>query len=596
MDALDAEAPGRPQNRIGIVLLLAGLAVQVCLAAIVFVDPPALDRAELSQWGGFALHPEREAPLYLATLSAALLVVAAVSLWLERRTSPRARGSLLVGPVVQGTVAIGATAAFVALLVPLRDTPAGEAHPAGEVAALAAPFLITLLALAISLWLSPGGGREGQPEFDSGPPDRLRVSLWDFVVPVIVFLLLWVPEGSIPAGRMFLEENNIHWDLFSMAQALMFRHGQALGTDTYSYYGAGWPMVFAGLAEWVPLTYGRMIQVGSAYLVVYMCGVYALFRILLRRPLRAVSGTLLVLLPCFYWLYGLYFWRSPNVTPMRWAFDVWVLLALVVYARTPGRSWAVAAGALTGLAVVFNVNGGLELAAAVGFYFLGGFLLKRPGAGRDFAFAGLAALVVAATGLALAGRGQVFSVEFWTGWLKEPLGFSSLPLLTGVTRAALFWFAALVFGYLSVAGWAIFRAFRGAATMLEWLAGAIGVYGLMLLVKFVRYSSDQTLYRLLTPAIVLLVFFATRAWDRRRFDIGLPVKIGGLAVAAVAVAAAFSGGNLVDPVLDYPNLIARTTRGAEPKGCACWPSPGTCAVCRPASNGRPGGSRPSAHS
>lgn len=555
-------------------LLLAGLSVQVCLAAIVFVDPPALDKAELSQWGGFALHPEREPPLYLATVGAALLVFAALSLWLERRTSNRAKGSFLLSPVVQGAVAIGTSAAFVALLCRLGDTPVGEAHPAGQVAALAAPFLITLLFLPAGLLPSPGGRGEGLVEFEDVAPDRLRFSLWDLVVPVAVFLLLWVPEGTIPSGRMFLEENNIHWDLFAMAQALMFRNGQALGTDTYSYYGAGWPMVYAGLARWVPLSYGRMIQIGSVYLVVYMCGIYAFFRVLLRRPLRAVAGTVLVLLPCFYWLYGLYFWRSPNVTPMRWAFDVWVLLALVMHARTSRRPWAVVAGLLTGMAVVFNINGGLELATAVGFYFLGALLLKRPGAGRDFAFAGLATLAVAVAGLALAGRGEVFSVEFWTGWLKEPLGFSSLPLLTGVTPAALFWFATLVFGYLSVAGWAIFRAVRGAATMLEWLAGAIGVYGLMLLVKFVRYSSDQTLYRLLTPATILLAFFAARAWERRRFDIGMRVKIGGLAVAAVIVAAAaFSSEKLVDPILDYPNLVSQMSRGAEPQGVCLLTDP-----------------------
>jgi hypothetical protein len=574
LDELDAPAPGGRSSRIGIVLLLAGLAVQMCLAAIVLVDPPALDQAELSQWGGFALHPEREAPLYLATLGAALVVFAALSLWLERRTSHRTGGSFLLSPGVQGAVAIGATAAFVALLARLRDTPAGQAHPGGQVAALAAPFLVALLFLAASVWLSPGAVSGKPAEFDSGAPDRLRFSPWDLIVPVAVFLLLWVPEGTIPAGRMFLEENNIHWDLFAMAQALMFRHGQALGTDTYSYYGAGWPLVFAGLAEWVPLTYGRMIQIGSAYLVVYMCGIYLFFRVLVRRPVQAVAGTVLVLLPCFYWLYGLYFWRSPNVTPMRWAFDVWVLLALVVHARTSGRAWAVAAGVFTGLAVVFNINGGLELATAVGFYFLGGLMLKRPGAGRDFATAGLASLTLVVAGLALAGRGQVFSLEFWTGWLKEPLGFSSLPLLTGVTPAALFWFAALVFGYLLAAGWAISRATRRAATMLDWLAGAIGVYGLMLLVKFVRYSSDQTLYRLLTPATILLVFFAARAWERRRFDIGLPVKIGGLAVAAVAVAAAvFSGPKLVDPVLDYPNLVAQWSRGADPEGVCLLTEP-----------------------
>lgn len=578
MDKL-APAPGRSPSWIGPVFVMSALAVQVCLALIVLVDPPVLDKAELSQWGGFALHPEREAPLFLATMTVALFGFLAVGGLLRRRPPGRAGKARFTSPIALGAVAAGATAVFVVLLAGLRDTPAGEAHPGGRVALLGLPILVTVGLLAAALRSAgPGGSPEAQEE---GRRARLRLSPWDLAVPVAVFGLLWVPEATIPAGRMFLEENNIHWDYFSMAQALMFRHGQALGTDMYSYYGAGWPLVYAGLARWVPLSYGGMIQIGSAYLVGYMCGVYLFFRVLLRRPLRAVAGTVLVLLPCFYWLYGLYFWRSPNVTPMRWALDVWVLLALVIHARTSGRRWAVAAGLLTGLAVVFNINGGLELAAAVGFYLGGAVLLHRPGAARDFASAASAAAAVAAAGLALAGRGQVFSLGFWTGWLAEPLGFSSLPLLTGVTPTALFWFAALVFGYLSVAGWAIFRAVRGAATMLDWLAGAIGVYGLMLLIKFVRYSSDQTLYRLLTPATILVVFFAARTWDRRRPGAGLPVRVGALAAAALIAAAAFAlaGDRIVDPVLDYPNLLARAARGAEPQGVCLLDAPkGLCGL------------------
>lgn len=558
------------------VLLWSALAVQVCLAAIVFVDPPVADRSELSQWGAFALHPEREAPLFLATVASALLVFLAVSLWVEGRPPGRVGKAYFTSTLVQGAVAIGATGVFTALLAGLRNTSVGEAHPFGRVLALVLTALVTLVFLAAAIWGSRGSDLSDET-MEEEQPARLRVSAWDLVVPAGVFLLLWVPDGAIPAGKMFLEENNIHWDLFSMAQALMFRHGQALGTDTYSYYGAGWPMVFAGLARWIPLSYGRMIQIGSVYLALYMCGVYLFFRILLRGALRAAIGTTLVLAPCFYWLYELYFWRSPNVTPMRWAFDVWCLLALVMHARSGRRAWAAGAGALAGLGIVFNINGGLELLTAVLFYFLGALLLKRPGAVRDLALAGLAALVVAVAGLVIAGRGEAFDVQFWTGWLKEPLVFSSLPLLTGVRTPTLFWFAGLVFGYLAAAAWAITRAVRGSATMLEWLAGAVGVYGLMQLIKFVRYSSDQTFFRLLTPATILLMFYGARAWDlaRLRWKEAGRWKLAGQVAAALVVALAVgtSGSRLADPILAYPNLLSQKTRGAEPEGLCLLSEP-----------------------
>lgn len=574
----DLAASPLRSSRLGPILLVASLAVQAALGAMILAKPPNLDRRGLSQWGAYALHPEREAPIFLSTVTAALLLLIVVNLASGRMASTGRRGarSFFASQWVQGAVAAAATLLFMAVVVQMRPyAVALKPFPGSHVAALALLAGVTLafLAGAVSCPDSPRSGTGTRAKAEPArAPLPLQLSPWDLLVPLGIVILIYVPQWHLASGRLFLEENNIHWDLFAAGPGLMFRHGQALGTESHSFYGAGWPMLFAALSRWVPLTYGRMIQIGSVYLCIYLSGIYLLFRVLLRRPGRGVIGTVLVLLPFFYGLYGLYLWRAPNVTPMRWPLDVWCILALVMHARSSRRAWALIAGASVGLAIVFNINGGLELATGAGVYFLGGFLMNRNRHTRgDMLYALLAALLVAVAGIALAGRGRVLSWQFWAGWLKEPLVFSSLPLLYGTSLLGLFWFAGLVFFYLTVAGWAVSRAVGGRASMIDWLTGSIAVYGLMLLIKFVRYSSDQTLFRLLTPATILLMILVTIPWGRAVTS-GVsrvwPKRLTAVCAAGLAAVLVIAGpgSHVFDPVLEYPNLLARQMRGPQPDG------------------------------
>lgn len=564
---------------IGAVLLAAGIAVQAFMDTIFLAGQPARDAGLLSRFGSVMVWPEREVPTYLAFVAAGLLLAAAAGQVWKRKADQSTPGSVkhFVGsPIVQGAVAVSATLVCLMIIARERNSTAGP--QSGQIAVLGSLFLMTLAMFACALVLTPRAGA-GQTSAGGAGPDaadvpRLRLSVWDLVVPLVIVALIYVPKWHLVSGRLFLEENNFHWDLFSAWAALKVGHGEALGTELHAYYGAGWPLVYAALSRWFPVTYGRMIQIGSVYLCIYLSGVYLFFRVLLRRPGRAAIGTALVLLPLFFWQYGLSPWRAPNVTPLRWPFDIWCFLALALHARTPRRVWAAVAGACVGLAIVFNINGGRELAVASILYFAGAcFIAPRRSARRDLVLWWSTAAVVAAAGLALAGRGRVFSGRFWSGWISEPLGFVSVPLLSSTAQATLLWFGALVFFYLSVAGRTVARAACGKACPLDWLAGSVAVYGLMMLIKFVRYSSDQTFFRLLTPALILVTILATRAWSelagrdlrwRRRLKV----------VAFLAVLAALAGSPvLVGPVLDYPNLISVEARGAGPDGVCLMERP-----------------------
>ncbi len=538
--------------------------------------PPLPDTGLLSGFGAAVMWPEREVPIYLACVASGLLLSAAAGQVLKRRSSgsePGAGKRLLGSPVVAGAVASLATLACLLVVARARNSPDGP--EAGHIAVVGGLLLTTLALFFSALVLSPesSAGRTSTREPAPDPPEspRLRLSPWDLIVPLIIVALIYVPEWHLVSGRLFLEDSNLHWDLFSGWAALTFRHGEALGTQEHAYYGAGWPMVYAALSRWIPVTYGRMVQIGSIYLCIYLSGVYLFFRVLLRRPVRAVIGTVLVLLPFFFWQFDLYPWRAPNVTPLRWPFDVWCFLTLVLHARSRRRVWAGLAGACVGLAIVFNPNAGRELALASMVYFAGvWFTTRHASARRDLVLWLSTAVGVAVAGLALAGRGRVFSGRFWAAWLKEPLGFISVPFLATTPRATLLWFGALVFFYLSVAGWALARAAGRRADTLDWLAGSIAVYGLMVLIKFVRYSSDQTFYRLLTPALILLTILAARvctelAGRGPRWQSSLRVG-GGLTILALA-------GLLAGPVLDHPNLLSLNSRGSRPDGVCLMDNP-----------------------
>jgi hypothetical protein len=571
-ERLPGEPVGPPAGGLGLSLLCAALAVQAALGTMLLAGPPERNPARLSQWGRFIFYPEQEVAVYLAALGLALLGIGLLA-----RRRPGA-GSLAV-EVLHSATAAALVGVWLVLFVRARTYAAGqEPVPEPLVAGLAALGLLTAGAVAAGRRLHipdrwapariPGGGSQ------SAAPPGSRA--WDLLVPAVILLTVYVSPYRQAAGRIFLEESLLHWDHFAMGPALLFQHGQALGTEALSYYGAGWPMVFSALDPLIPISFGHMIQVGSAYLCLYLAGVYLLLRLLTGRPGVAAAGTALAAGTLFYWMEGLYLWRAPNVTPLRWAFDVWCLIALVLHHRSGRPAWAGAAGAAVGLAVVFNFNAGIELAAATLFYW---FCLARvphsgPVARSGGLFAGAAA-GVALAGMALAGRGQVFSGAFWRGWMSEPLSFLTLPLATGTRTSVLVAFVVLVFTHLGVCGFALAAAVQRRATQLTVLSGTIALYGLLLQVKFLRHSSEMTFPRLLMPAAILLTLLLPRLVFRGGVNTGRWRHAVVPAVVAMLIGLVLlaPGSPVVDPVLDYPNLLSSAVRGVEPEGVCLMNEP-----------------------
>lgn len=556
----------------GPALLAAGAGIQLVLALILLTEPPARDPDRLTDWGRMFFVPEREVEIYVAGVLGTLgLCVFLAWIWgaLLRSTGRRLPLPGRVVLAARAGFAVLAILAFMAAWTGARaEVVAGNDVPAGQLGALLTIVLVTLAA-AFPLELMFTGKSRADPRSGAGreepePRRALKFSVLDALVPLLVFVLVYIPAWRQLAGDLFVADAFFHWDYYAMGPALAFSHGEALGTDVYAMYGAGWPAVFGMLGG---ISYGRMLQLSTLYAVLYFSGVYLLLRLLVRRPAIAAAGTVLAMSQLFLGMAEAVVWVLPSLTVLRWAFDVWFFAALVQHRNSRRPVWALVAGAAAGAALVFSTDTGLYLAAAGAFYWLCSAWGEREAGmrARDAAAAAAGALVVLAAGLGAAARGRIFNGEFWAGWL-EPLGdyrggFAQVPFQAGPSAFTVACFTFLAVLYLAVAGRCLAKVLYRRAASTDLLTGMFAVYGLMNLLHFVGRSVDGTLPRLILP-LVFLAAAACSGADRARLRIGMAsvalVLVSGLFLAPSSV--------LLDPLRVYPSLAARALGGGQPDG------------------------------
>jgi hypothetical protein len=480
--------------------------------------------------------------------------------------------------------AAAGTAAFVALYVQARAFAArGEAIPLPVVAGFGGVLLVLLAAFLAGSTRKPSGrliaGISAMAtELRSPDAARRRLSPLDLIVPLLVAALVYVVDWRALSGRFFLEESFIHWDYFAMGPTLSFRHGAALG-EVHSTYGVGWPMFFGALSHVIPISLGRLIQVGSIYACIYFVAIYLLLRLLVR-PVAAALGTLVMVLQLFLAMGDISLWRIPSLSVLRWPFDVWCFIALAMHFKTGKRSWAVAAGVSIGLAIVFVLDTGLYLAAAFAFYGLCTLGLAESRFRKGWFLPSVVAGVLAVfLGLGVASRWTLFGLEFWKRWIETIFeftgGFGMLPLATTSNLPTLVFFVMVFLAGLSLMAYGLIKALYRRSTHLDAFLGFLGFYQLLALLHFIGRSGDYTPFRLWIPvgiAFVVLAdrlygaFFALTAARPGRSLVRRAVKASPyLAVAAGVAFLMLAPAKLVaEAWVRYPNLVNAATRPRLP--------------------------------
>ncbi|MFZ4395460.1 MAG: hypothetical protein ACOYOU_07520 [Kiritimatiellia bacterium] len=569
--------------------LLWGLSIglQLMVASMFCWGATRLPYALPCELAQLLARPEREPQLYVLSIVVTVVIAtAAAILWrqfVRRQVADRARFAI-VSSVALGLAGLVGMILFLLLVtnrMPWLYIVGRPRLMAEDIESLKLflPMNLTLLC-GLACFLPPTvrrcfrllpvnlhGVRLPSQEAMQWPPPSVGVSRlrWPdlaFIAILLILLLIPVRSAAALAGRMYEVEALHHWNYFAMGPALAFESGMALGTDVYSQYGVGWPLLYAGLSRVLPLSYGAMISIGTLHSVVYYAGMFLLLKSLLRHRLWAAAGTTLAI----YWELGcattwLGPWLCPSSTAMRHSVDVWFLMALLAWLRSGQRRWVMLAGAALGLGVVFETDTGLYLLPL--FVFCS---LCRMWTGKDgleahamrkwagiYALFGAMAMAVLLPLLALASRGTIGTKVFWLGWTEcmrtyAKLGIGSLSLVNA-PDGTLVCFILILSVYLLVLAQMLLKHLRDCATPEDIFLACVAGYGIMTMLVFVNRSHAWNLYHPLAALAIILVSMLRRscaALTSRPASLRIPLAM--LLLACVLLLSK-------QPIQEYPNLV-----------------------------------------
>jgi hypothetical protein len=553
---------------VGVVALAVSAGITALLAGLLFVRPPR--PGPLTIVGGFYVRPEWDVALYSG--AGGLTVVLLALFWRLRGRpngwpAPALRGVAQV--VISAVVAAAAVGAFLRARTPLLT---GHAV-AGRYRVVFAAALVLLGAAAL-LGRGLPSGRRAAP---TPALPFLKVNAFDVLFPAAAVAAVFAPAWGRLAGFTYQLDYMLHWDYFAMGPAIAFSHGQALGTDVHVFYGVGWPVLFAALSPVFALSYTHMIAVNVVVSCLYLVGAYVLLRMMTHDRALAGAGTMLVLVFHMFARSAAPFapyWGFPSLGILRWSFDVWAFIALLRFQHTGDGRWAAAAGLIVGLAVVFETDTGVYLAAACAFYWACSVFLA-PSA-RRLAKPGLVSAAVAAAtlllGLAIASRGTILRADFWSGWLENlgatSSGLSLLPITTGVGSRVVIAFVVMAATYLMLVSRALLLTARRRATGADVMLGALAAYGYLVLLYFVGRSTPYNLVRASIP--FAFVFAILGAGVARSAALWWPSTTRAARMLAVAGVAAVLVANPVFRQYERHLAVAGTLAGgALPEGHIC---------------------------
>src|SRR5262249_48914070 len=153
-----------------------------------------------------------------------------------------------------------------------------------------------------------------------------------------------------------------HWDFYFMGPTLGFFHGRALGTDVFSQYGVGWPVLFSWLSAVTPINHatcaGVFVLCGTLYFVLY----YLTLRYIARSAL--VAAALFFVFLNFQLFHGLpdggsfTMWCWPSSSILRSVFDIGFFAMLALHGRSGHSRWIIASSAMVGVGLLFELDTG----------------------------------------------------------------------------------------------------------------------------------------------------------------------------------------------------------------------------------------------
>jgi hypothetical protein len=517
---------------LGPMALGLSLGVQVTMTALLLLGPSDNQgyAAHLTEYGRRIARPEHDLSIFVAgaalTLAAEFLAVWYWRAKLACLDAAKAAETMTSSALLQSVLAGASFLTFLLLASSCWFSWDFHSVPSAARPLLAPSDGVSLLLPGVLALLCALLDMEFRCARSSAPTGRFE--LWHqrisrvllYAVPLFIILIVGVPPGRwrYLAGQFFGTDGCHHLNFFFMGPALSFAQGKAFGTEIYSQYGIGWPLLASVLSHFSVLTYGKLVGLEIVYGCVYYLTLFFLLRSCFKRELWAAFGVVLAI----YWqmFSGMnsneLVWLFPSSTMMRHPMDVWFFLALAMQQRSGRTFWAVLAGLAAALGVFFETETGIYLLVTFLVYSV---LQAGLAVGERRAAGAIAWLLtplafystVAVTLLPLllyASRGALFTGVFWRGWVEALVayvgeGVGALPIAE-LPDMPLICFVIIVTLYLGVITYALVRAWHQSVGPGTVLLASVAAYGLALQLLFVNRSHPFNLCHAAIPFAVVL--------------------------------------------------------------------------------------------
>jgi hypothetical protein len=502
---------------------------------------------QLNDFGKMEAHPENDLLIFLAgsalTIGAILFMVWYWWAKMSRLKPAELAEAMKTSSLLQGTLAVSSLAASILLAssswfsLDFRGVQ-NAARPAPDSLtgiAMVLPGGIALICALLDMergWMWSDGLAN---RFERWRRRANKILL--YAMPLGIVLIVGIPPGRwvYLAGQLWNVDLHHHLNFFMMGPALSFTHGEAFGTEIYSQYGIGWPLVSAALHRLSLLSYSSLIGTEVTYVCIYYVALFFLLRRCLGQEVWAAFAVGLTI----YWQifsgmgpadYSI--WVFPSSTAMRHPMDVWFFAALVSYQRSRSMTAVALAGIAAGLGVLFETETGIYLLVTFLIYmaFQAGLAAsQRRISGFKEWLRPLLAFYCAAT-LALvpllfyASRGTLFSVRFLRGWTEAFVsyagnGLGALPI-SELPDVPFVFFAFMIILYFAVIGYAIICAWHRNLDGGTCLLASVAAYGLALLLLFVNRSHPFNLAHASIPLAVILTSLMLRGYTALGAGVG----------------------------------------------------------------------------
>jgi hypothetical protein len=344
-----------------------------------------------------------------------------------------------------------------------------------------------------------------------------RLPLWvpETAAILAMSVLVFIPHLGEVLARMFSYDKFYHLDSFIMAPAWAHHQGLVLNRDVTSEYSLTIPIVFDNLMNLAGgFSYAHAVSLMIVLCALYYFLLYGLWRYWTRSAALSFFAAMLCLkLQFFHWGVIPLVWIYPSATPLRFLPDIFFLFFVLRFTQDLNLRWLVMAAAVNGLTLVWTVDVGVYLyaallmAAAAGMY-LSGRRILVPIIGV-IVLPWVTALVV----LSFFYGNIITQSHFWQNSFEFASlflqGWGALPITEGLKDKQFFAFCMgfiipLVYTGTLLYSLGTFLFRRSQPNM--WMA-IICVYGLGLYHYFIHRSGVTSYYAVIVPFIFVLLFW-----------------------------------------------------------------------------------------